>query len=644
MASAESNSGDLVEGVTDILKRSADDAVLLERPSDEDDVDVGPQLQRKNADQHGSTPPRIKRRKIKPNQKLLLQRLPQLPRYVRSYMHRAQVSSIHTASASSFVVTASEDGATKLWKKQAIGVEFVKQFRAAAQPLGQSALSVDGSLFATSCSTDSTIKIYDIFNLDLFSMLNLDYMPQNICWVSRKGSLSALLAVAEKDSATVRIYDLRSENDDPIRTLTELHGEAVILLAFNPKYDCCISVDASGSVEYWMPNENTPMPKEVFRAKGLTDLYEFRKTKSVPTCLSMSPNNEIFATLSFPDRQVRLFNFTSAKILRKYDESLATAESQHQSGTAIVQLDDIEFGRRLAIERELSLSSELRRCNVIFDDSGLFLLYSTIFGIKVINTYSNTCVKTYAHDERIRPMNIALYHGAPSKPKSTTLAMAASDNPLLAETLHRDPILFVTSFKSHRFYLFGNAEMAKSKTERDIVNEEPDTKADKGVMDEKKALPSEATLFTSSGDIVLQLYPQQAPKAVENFTTHCKQGYYDGTIFHRVIPHFMIQGGDPKGDGTGGVSIWGKEFGDEFVPELKHDKPYMLSMANAGPGTNGSQFFITTDVAKHLDGKHTIFGRVKQGMDVVHMIEMGKVGRLDRPLEPVSIQSVEVKL
>jgi peptidylprolyl isomerase domain and WD repeat-containing protein 1 len=122
-------------------------------------------------------------------------------------------------------------------------------------------------------------------------------------------------------------------------------------------------------------------------------------------------------------------------------------------------------------------------------------------------------------------------------------------------------------------------------------------------------------MHTTLGDIFFKLFPEAAPKAVENFATHAKNGYYDGTIFHRVIPkyhdyndftenRFMIQGGDPLGDGTGGESIWGRKFEDE-ISDLIHTK-YTLSMANAGPNTNGSQFFITTESTSWLDGKHTV--------------------------------------
>ena len=134
-------------------------------------------------------------------------------------------------------------------------------------------------------------------------------------------------------------------------------------------------------------------------------------------------------------------------------------------------------------------------------------------------------------------------------------------------------------------------------------------------------------LETNVGNIELKLYPKVAPLAVKNFTTHVKNGYYNGLIFHRIIKDFMIQGGDPRGNGTGGKSIWGKPFKDEFAPNVVFDKPYLLAMANAGPQTNGSQFFITLAPTPWLNGKHTIFGEVIKGQDVVRKLEKVDVAR-----------------
>src|SRR6201997_5913655 len=156
-----------------------------------------------------------------------------------------------------------------------------------------------------------------------------------------------------------------------------------------------------------------------------------------------------------------------------------------------------------------------------------------------------------------------------------------------------------------------------------------------------------ATLTTTQGTVVVRLFPDHAPKTVRNFVELAEGGrewtnpvtrvkskdkLYDGTIFHRVITNFMIQGGDPLGNGTGGP---GYKFGDEIHPDLAFDRPYLLAMANAGPGTNGSQFFITTVPTPHLNGRHTIFGEEIEGSDVVDAISRVRTGRDDRPVEDV---------
>ena len=182
-----------------------------------------------------------------------------------------------------------------------------------------------------------------------------------------------------------------------------------------------------------------------------------------------------------------------------------------------------------------------------------------------------------------------------------------------------------------------------------------------------------ATMKTNMGDIEIKLFPKEAPKTVENFVTHAKDGYYNGLIFHRVIKDFMIQGGDPTGTGMGGESIFGRTFEDEFDPAL-HNLRGALSMANAGPNTNGSQFFIVqansvpanmlsqmkqmpdsfppeiVDAYAELGGtpwldfRHTVFGQVIKGMDVVDAIANVKVGQNDKPNDAVVIETIEISV
>jgi len=150
-------------------------------------------------------------------------------------------------------------------------------------------------------------------------------------------------------------------------------------------------------------------------------------------------------------------------------------------------------------------------------------------------------------------------------------------------------------------------------------------------------------LETNQGNIELKMMPKVAPLAVENFTTHVKNGYYNGLIFHRVIKNFMIQGGDPTGTGTGGESIWHKEFINEYGKNVVFDKPFILAMANHGPNTNGSQFFITTVPTPHLNGEYTIFGEVVSGQDAVRKIENTKTARADRPVVEQKIIKAYIK-
>ena len=164
-----------------------------------------------------------------------------------------------------------------------------------------------------------------------------------------------------------------------------------------------------------------------------------------------------------------------------------------------------------------------------------------------------------------------------------------------------------------------------------------------------------ATLHTTAGDIVVELFGDQAPVTVQNFVNLAEgskewrnpatgqksnEPLYNGTIFHRVIDGFMIQGGDPMGNGRGGP---GYQFKDEFHPDLRFDRPYLLAMANAGPGTNGSQFFITQVPTPWLDGKHTIFGEVVEGMEVVDAIANADTDASDQPVEELRLERVTIE-
>jgi peptidyl-prolyl cis-trans isomerase-like 1 len=156
-------------------------------------------------------------------------------------------------------------------------------------------------------------------------------------------------------------------------------------------------------------------------------------------------------------------------------------------------------------------------------------------------------------------------------------------------------------------------------------------------------VPESVTLETNMGDIQLELYWDHAPKTCENFAQLAKRGYYNGVVFHRIVADFMVQGGDPTGTGRGGTSIYGQKFEDEIHPELRFTGAGILAMANAGPNTNGSQFFMTLGPTPFLDNKHTIFGRVSSGMRVLQRLGAVAVDAQDRPREEVKIYKAHWK-
>lgn len=702
-----------------------------------------------------------------PHEKTYLSNLPSADRYFKSLMHRDTINSVTVTPRSNFVITTSVDGWVKFWKKSSLApssastsskpsndpasatsvfsgssvVEFVKQYRAHLAPIIAWNCSADGASYAT-LDADSNVKVFDIDNFDLINMIKLPYKARTLAWVHRPGSPRTLLAITDEGSNNIRIYDGKSASFqsaqpdalsfedtatseatssstqqrpsstyEPISTASKIHRAPVHILSFNSQHNVVVSCDISGFVEYWTPEEPFPAPSpskipDIFELKSTTDLFDFKKTKTVPTTFTFSRDGEKFAIFSIADRKIRVFDFRSAKITRKYDESLEALQAvqvlpapeaapassdpaEQPAGSKAAdselheinfKLDQMEFGRRIALEREISASSaqgplsglanasSASLWNVLFDESGHFIIYASLQGIKFINLVTDRCVRLLGKDESVRFMNLALFQGAPDK-RVSSLAAAASENPLLAKQGLVDPTLFATAFGRARFYMFtrvdpdatsgsGEGSFAGTSENRDVFNERP-TREEQTIAsataavgngrsrvadsDASNVKHSTATLHTTLGDIQLTLYTELVPKTCKNFIGLAKKGYYDGVIFHRIIKKFMVQTGDPLGDGTGGKSLWGGNFEDEFHPSLNHAKPFTLSMANAGPNTNGSQFFITTVPTPWLDRKHTVFGKVSAGMDVVKRIEDAKVDKNDKPRQDIRIVNVSLR-
>ncbi|XP_066331130.1 peptidyl-prolyl cis-trans isomerase CYP71-like [Miscanthus floridulus] len=589
----------------------------------------------------------------KPRQKRPLQfeqtflyALPSAAMYEKSYMHRDVVTHV-AVSPADFFITGSADGHLKFWKKKPVGIEFAKHFRSHLSPIEGLAVSVDGLLCCT-ISNDRSVKIYDVVNYDMMFMMRLSFVPGAIEWVHREGDVKPKLAVSDRNTPFVHIFDTHSGSNDPIMS-KEIHGGPVQVMKYNHIHDVVISSDAKGLLEYWSPSTLKFPENEVrFRLKSDTNLFEIAKCKTSVSAIEVSNDGTQFAVTS-PDRRIRVFWFKTGKLRRVYDESLEVAQDLQRSDVPLYHLEAFDFGRRMAVEKEIEKTENVPQPNAVFDESCNFLIYATLLGVKIVNLHTNKVSRILGKVENNeRFLRIALYQGDNGNKKVRKIPSVAANVNDSKEPLS-DPTLLCCAFKKHRIYLFSRREPEEPEDAtkgRDVFNEKPPPEELLSVSDLGKtattSLPDNLVLHTSMGDIHLRLYPEECPKTVENFTTHCRNGYYDNLIFHRVIKGFMIQTGDPLGDGTGGQSIWGTEFEDEFHKSLRHDRPFTLSMANAGPNTNGSQFFITTVATPWLDNKHTVFGRVVKGMDVVQQIEKVKTDKNDKPYQDVKILNVTV--
>ncbi|KAF4385461.1 hypothetical protein G4B88_005793 [Cannabis sativa] len=554
--------------------QNANGTPLAEMTETEDDVTVVP-------------PPRARPKRPLQFEHAYLDALPSANMYEKSYMHRDVVTHVDVSSAE-FIITGSADGHLKFWKKKAVGVEFAKHFRSHLGPIEGLSVSSDGLLCCT-ISNDHAVKIYDVVNYDMMVMIRLSFTPGAVEWVYKQGDAKARLAVSDRNSRYVHIFDAWSGSNEAIIS-KEVHLEPVKVMKYNQVFDTVISADTKGMIEYWSPvTLQFPDDKVKFRFKSDTNLYEIIKCKTTVSSIEVSPDGKQFSITS-PDRRIRVFWFETGKLRRVYNESL-----------------------------------------------------------EVVNLHTNKVARILGKVENNdRFLRIALYQGDRSSKKVRKIPAAAANANESKDPL-TDPTLVCCAFKKHRIYLFSRREPEEPEDAtkgRDVFNEKPPADELLAVSDIGKSattsLPENVIMHTTMGDVHMKLYPEECPKTVENFTTHCRNGYYDNLIFHRVIKGFMIQTGDPLGDGTGGQSIWGREFEDEFHKSLRHDRPFTVSMANAGPNSNGSQFFITTVATPWLDNKHTVFGRVIKGMDVIQGIEKVKTDKSDKPYQDVKILNVTV--
>ncbi|KAJ1439100.1 hypothetical protein B484DRAFT_415909 [Ochromonadaceae sp. CCMP2298] len=616
---------------------------------DDSDDDFGPMpvaaeevKDQEQQEQEQDDQPKKKRARHLKFESVYVDELPSADFYEHSYMHRDVVTHIAVSKETEFVITGSQDGHVKFWKKMSDGIEFVKHYQAHLAAIHAFVVSPDGKMLVTT-SADQMVKFFEISGFDMSNMISLEYTPDAACWLLGLRNICDRVAVADKGSGAVRVYAAEGGNE-ALHTI-EMHASPVRCLALNIPHNCVISADKRGMIEYWDCSDFTqPGADRVsFTLKSDTDLYDLAKCKAQPLCVCVAPTGMIFATYS-SDKQIRVFDFARGKLLRRYDESVAAYVG---GGPTTLGMDALELGKRQAMERELEATPEaLGRSTMSFDTSGHFLIFGSLKGVKVLNVLTNKVVRTLGMGENERFLTVAVYQGVPKVDQQFLLSRAGAEG-ALAKTVEQmaeilpDPTVYCTSFKKRRFYCFSRREPDEG--ERDKLNELPTEEEREGGVTVAKTLASQAIMHTTMGDITIKLFPDECPLTIENFATHCRNGYYNNLIFHRVIKNFMLQCGDPKGDGTGGTSIWGTEFEDECVRTLRHDRPFTVSMANAGPGTNGSQFFITTKPTPWLDDKHTVFGRVTKGFEVATKIENVKVNKTDKPYDDIKIISIEVE-
>ena len=622
-----------------------------------------------------------------------LSEIPSSPHYQVSYLHKSILSHIAISSKHDFVLTASHDGTLKFWKRTASEnqcLEFIKSYLAHVGPILSLVTSFSGDIAAT-VGIDGCLKFYDVVSFDSMGMIRAKdtlfpsqpHANVHSAFITKEQNYLAVSA-----HSNIYVFDSTTLAPKPVQTIS-LHASNITTFIYSYEHDCVVSADESGVLEVWdcgLTDTNhisveapTKSKNQIaFSSKMDTDMYIFlkKKTKQKPRdyAISMTCSSTMFAIYS-SQRKIILFDFQTMKSIITYDERIKVYDK------AILQqsrynMDAMEYGKRAATEREINESllensptlddlEGVQKIQIALDPTGTFLLVPTLLGVKVIDTKTHECVRIVGSQDasQYRFLTAALCIGKAKLNQQMELARAANEPPKSqsekkeeSKLQSSDPLIISLSYQKRRLFVFSNHNPLPSSLEeeplhhallaRDVMNEPPDPSDSLPLQTPSSApnpLGSTAILRTTMGDVHLKLFGDQTPLTVENFCTHARNGYYDGIVFHRIIQGFMIQTGDPLGDGTGGESIWGGEFEDELRPNLKFDRPFTLAMANAGPGTNGSQFFITTVPTPWLDQKHTIFGRVSKGMDVCSVLEHVKVDDMDKPLEEIKIMSIDVE-
>lgn len=541
--------------------------------------------------------------------------------YKFSYKNESSITVMAKSIENSLIITGFMNGIVKFWKrlekddksKDTDGqLVCTKQFLAHPEKeIVQLLVNSDGLRLVTIAKDDKSIKIFDLISLDMIFVMKLDFLPSTCTTTSNswfRSNNQEQILVNEHNSTNM--FVVHPENDE-INQIKSIHRSPVQTLTYNQKDQCFISIDSRGIIEYW--NLSGQLPEGIdFKMKSETDLFDLAKNKSTASCVVLTSSQKKFATIS--NNLLRIFDFRLGKLLNKMD---------------INEVDDLET---------VSSSSDIDTSrNIIFDTENIAIITSKL-GIKVINLQTNSIVKILGfEDQKSLGLNFSQVLLISRNITKYNVKQLSSENSFFEKELARKPLLIANAINSNKLFTFNSHQDMEALRDIDLISTHT-----------KKQSPtinySSVILHTTLGDIKIKLFKNLTPKTTENFVMLCKKKYYNNVVFHRIIKNFMIQTGDPLGNGTGGESIWGGHFKDEFNHNLTHAKPFMVSMANAGPNTNGSQFFITTQEAKFLDNKHTIFGEVIEGLDTVRSIEGLETDENDKPLDQVAILSTTLEI
>lgn len=541
--------------------------------------------------------------KKRPRQARLLEEIPTSAHYHVSFMHKATVSHVISSGRHGYIITACEDGVVKFWKRITTEppeeqettrtsketptpcLEFVKSFTAHIGPVLSLCLDPTEDTVA-SIGSDGLIKIYDISTFDVTAMVKTKLAFGRAACFLQDSSKDSLLAIGSASEGSIFVFSTTTLQQ--IQTLS-FHSKPITCLAYNQQHKCCVSADEQGILEIWDCTSGAEEGQAVgatcsksnnqleYESKTSTDLYKLAKKKTFARSLAMSNN---YFVVYAADHKVHVYQLSTGKIQVRYDERLDVYAAK--SG-ATYGMDSIEFGKRAATERELEEQTNLATSQLVqMDPSEQYLLVSTMVGIKVIDWKKNKVLKIIgkADASQLRFLSFCLSLGDAKLNQQMQLARGASSSIAMADRkVANDALVVVLAYHQRRFYVFSHIDPLKNNehdaedVSRDVWNEAPSAQdqlvASRGNMSGGVAQSTsfaKAILRTTLGDIHIKLFPE-VTKTLENFCGHARAGYYDNVIFHRVIQGFMIQTGDPLGDGTGGESIWGGEFEDEFVRE-----------------------------------------------------------------------------